>query len=208
MGQQSYPYYRQPALRYTFVSRGKSIIEKTVIFAPTPIKNMFHLSFGDLEDDGSMNVTANSNNGDLIKELATVIQIVKEFTKEHPRAKIFFAGSTPTRTSLYRRIIKTYYHTFSNEFIISALIELPEGFAERPFDPLSTDKYLVFYIKRIIEIYPMLAAKKHNKKKAIKRRHLPEVVVVTKTLVPANEIILPEKFARINEMHKRTTFLP
>lgn len=54
----------------------------------------------------------------------------------------------------------------------------------------------------------MLAAKKHNKKKAIKRRHLPEVVVVTKTLVPANEIILPEKFARINEMHKRTTFLP
>lgn len=115
---------------------------------------MFHLSFGDLEDDGSMNVTANSNNGDLIKVLATVIQIVKEFTKEHPRAKIFFAGSTPTRTSLYRRIIKTYYHTFSNEFIISALIELPEGFAERPFDPYPPINIWYFILKELSKFTP------------------------------------------------------
>ena len=75
MGQQPYPYTRKISFRYTFVSKGKMRIEKSVVFAPTPVKNIFNLGFGDLLNDGTIDDTANSNNGDLIKVLATVIQI-------------------------------------------------------------------------------------------------------------------------------------
>ena len=54
----------------------------------------------------------------------------------------------------------------------------------------------------------MSLTNKNNKRKVIKKRHLPEVVVVTKTVVPVNEIPLPAKFNRMNEMLKKTTFLP
>ena len=61
---------------------------------------------------------------------------------------IFNLG-TPTRTALYRRILKVYYPTFSNEFIISALIEGSTGYREVPFDPSANEKYLAFFVQRI-----------------------------------------------------------
>ena len=149
MGQDPYQYTRRLSFRYTFVSKGKTRIEKLVVFAPTPVKNIFNLGFGDLLDDGTIDDTANSNNGDLIKVLATVIQILKEFTREYPYAKVVFSGSTPARTALYRRILKAYYPTFSKEFIISALVEAPTGFCEVPFDHSAKEKYLAFFVQRI-----------------------------------------------------------
>ena len=149
MGQQPYPYTRKLSFRYTFVSKGKARIEKLVVFAPTPVRDIFNLGFGDLLDDGTIDDTANSNNGDLVKVLATVIQILKEFTREYPYAKVVFSGSTPTRTALYRRILKVYYPTFSNEFIISALIEGSLGYREVPFDHSANEKYLAFFVQRI-----------------------------------------------------------
>lgn len=108
------------------------------------------MDFGDLLSDGSINDTVNSNNGYLIQVLATVIQILKEFTKEYPYVKVVFTGSTPTRTSLYKRIIKTYYPIFSEEFIISALVEKSGSYAEVEFNPLAQEKYYAFFIRRII----------------------------------------------------------
>ena len=145
---QPYPYTRQYAYQYTFVSQGKERIEKMVTFNSTPIPNLFNLGFGDLSEDGTIDDHVRSNNGDLISVLATVIQIVKTFLAEHPSATVFFVGSTPNRTALYRRILRTYYQTFSNEFIISASIQNENDFKETSFDPSSTQEYFGFFIKK------------------------------------------------------------
>jgi hypothetical protein len=150
MGHQSYPYqHHSHTLQYTFTSIGKTRIEKVVIFDPTPVKNIYNLGFGDLMANGKVDDTANSNNGDIVKVLSTVIQILTEFTKEHPHAKVGFIGSSSNRTALYRRIMKTYYQSFTNEFIISALLTKSNEFDEVEFKPNSTEEYSAFFIRRI-----------------------------------------------------------
>lgn len=147
---QAYPYTRQYAYQYTFVSDGKERIEKVVIFSSTPIPNLYNMGFGDLAADGSIDDHIRSNNGDLISVMATVIQILKAFLETHPAATVFFIGSTLNRTALYRRILKTYYQIFSNEFIISALIEEKNHLKEVPFDPASTQEHPGFFVKKIV----------------------------------------------------------
>jgi hypothetical protein len=142
-----YPHYKQFAYRYTFTSVGKERIEKMAIFSTSPIENLYNFGFGDLMHDGSIDHRIRSNNGDLIRVLATVINIIKTSLKTHPSATVFFVGSTPTRTDLYRRILKTHYNSFSNDFIISALIEDKNNLKETPFDPISPNQYLGFLIK-------------------------------------------------------------
>ena len=147
---QPYPYKKQFAYRYTFVSLGNERIEKIAIFSSTSIENFYNFGFGDLTPDGSMDHSIRSNNGDLINVLATVIEILKAFLAEHPSATAFFVGSTPTRTALYRRILKTYYQTFSNDFIISAFIGNENNLQETLFDPTSNQEYLGFLVKKIV----------------------------------------------------------
>jgi hypothetical protein len=144
---QPYPYTREFAYQYTFVSQGKERIEKIVIFSSTPIPNLFNLGFGDLSEDGTIDDHIRSNNGDLVKVLSTVIHILKTFLHEHPKAKISFVGSTRNRMALYERILKTYYDKFSQEFTISALIQENGLYKEILFNPLSHFDYLFFYIK-------------------------------------------------------------
>jgi|ERR1700722_9087164 hypothetical protein len=144
-----YTYKRGHSERYIFTSVGKKKIEKVVDFAPIGIKNIMNLGFGDLLQDGSVDDTANSNNGDLIKVLATVIEILKDYTTEYPRVEVFFAGSTIERTKLYTRILKTYYSDFSKEFIISAISGSENENGRIPFEPMANTEYLGFLIKRI-----------------------------------------------------------
>jgi hypothetical protein len=92
---------------------------------------------------------SNSNNGDIVKVFATIIQILRGFTLEYRSIQVAFIGSTLKRTLLYRRILKTYYDTFSNEFIITALVDRGRGLKEILFDPGSTEEYLAFLVKRI-----------------------------------------------------------
>jgi hypothetical protein len=143
-----YTYKRAHSERYIFTSVGKKKIEKIVDFAPIGINNIMNLGFGDLLPDGSVDDSANSNNGDLIKVLATVIGILKDYTAEYPQVEVFFAGSTIERTKLYTRILKTYYATFSKEFIISAISGSENANKRIPFDPIANIEYLGFLIKR------------------------------------------------------------
>ena len=107
------------------------------------------MGFGDLADDGGIDDNVRSNNGDIVKVLSTVMHIVKNFLNEPPKAKIAFVGSSPNRTALYRRILKTYYEAFSNEYVISALIQENDLYKEVLFNPLSLTHYLFFYIRLI-----------------------------------------------------------
>lgn len=144
-----YSYKRPHSERYTFISTGKKRIEKVVDFVPIGIKNIMNLGFGDLLPDGSVDDKANSNNGDIVKVLATVIDILKNYTSEYPQVEIFFAGSTHERTKLYTRILKTYYSEFSKGFAISGIVGSENKNTRISFDPKANIDYLAFLIKRI-----------------------------------------------------------
>lgn len=105
-------------------------------FTPLTIKGIYNLGFGDLQSDGNIDDKPNSNNGDIIKVLATVIYIIKDFEGK--------PGSAKERTKLYQRIIKTYFNDFRKEFHITAL----EGPANNPketvFDAACKEPYLAF----------------------------------------------------------------
>ena len=143
-----YSYKRLHGHRYVFTSVGRKKIEKVVDFVPLGIRNLFNLGFGDLLPDGSIDDTANSNNGDIVMVLATVIGILKDFTAELPQAEIYFSGSTPERTRLYSRILKTYYASFGKEFKITAIIVSDNDNQQVVFDPGSRVEYLGFLVKR------------------------------------------------------------
>jgi hypothetical protein len=91
---------------------------------------------------------ANSNNGDIGMVLATVIGILKDFTAEFPQAEIYFSGSTPERTRLYARILKTYFAFFSKEYKITAIVGSDNDNQQVLFDPDSRIEYLGFLVKR------------------------------------------------------------
>jgi hypothetical protein len=149
MSYSSYKYDRHNSTRYTFISKGRmGAVMKVVEFTPTTIKNIVNLGFGDLRPDGSADDRANSNNNDIIKVMATIIEIVKDFTMEFPKAKIVFTGSSAVRTAMYQRMLKMYYHNFSNDFIITALIKEGSLYSEVPFELFDAKKYLAFLVRR------------------------------------------------------------
>jgi len=150
MSYSPYPYEQLGSERYTFYSIGIKHIEKVVDFIPVGIRNIINLGFGDLRPDGTVDDKVNSNNGDLIKVLATVIEILKEYTSDHPNTIIHFEGSTKERTRLYTRILKTYYSIFSKEFILLAFVQGKEREHVVTFDPTTNTEYSAFLIKRIV----------------------------------------------------------
>jgi len=144
-----YKYNSVNGYRYNFISCGKKTIIKAVEFTPTSAKNIYNLGFGDRLTNGEIDDMANSNNGDIIKVFATVIDIVQDFTKRHPSFTILFLGSTHKRMALYNRILRTYYQSFSKEFIVIGLIEEKEGIKKVPFDPSNNLFYDAFLVTRI-----------------------------------------------------------
>ena len=148
MNKTPYLYNREVSTRYRFLSTGRRPVEKIVQFTPLDLKNIYNLGFGDLLADGEIDDKANSNNGDIIKVLSTVINIIKDFTEENPESKIAFRGSTKERTALYQRILKTYLDTFRKEFLITALEGPANSPRETAFDPGYKEPYLAFFVKR------------------------------------------------------------
>lgn len=150
MGHPSYSFSCNKASRYTFTSEGKRRIEKIVEFTPTNINDIFNLAFGDVSPDGAINDLANSNNGDMLKVLSTIIHILEDFTTRYPHAGVFFSGSTDERTLLYMRVIKTYSTAFRTAFDIRAIIKSECGYRQIAFvEPLPDAEYIAFLIKRI-----------------------------------------------------------
>lgn len=150
MSQTPYAYDHLSITRYTFTSVGRKRIEKVVDFTDFGVKNTFNLAFGDMLPDGSIDDMASSNNGDIVKVLATVISILKDFTSKNPKAHVVFTGSTDERMKLYTRIIKSYYSIFSKEFNVSGFIKDGDRYNEVQFDPKVPLEYVVFLIKKII----------------------------------------------------------
>jgi hypothetical protein len=148
MKENTYQYNKTQAFRYTFTSIGKRRIQKEVVFTPTRIPNVFNMGFGDILPDGTIDDKANSNNGDIREILATLVDILVDFTSGLPKAEVFFSGSTNERTRLYTRILRTYYTVFSKDFVINALIQQGDEYMEISFEPGSTHTFVGFFIRK------------------------------------------------------------
>ena len=135
--------------RYLFISTGKMRIEKVVDFIPLGIGDFMNIRFGDLLPDDSIDDKVISNNGDIIKVLATIVDILRHFTTQHPQTEIYFHGTTEDRNRLYRRIIRTYYPEFSKEFAIAGVFSIENVIHILPYNPRTDQEYVAFLIKRI-----------------------------------------------------------
>ena len=149
MKQNSYSFKQHGFEKYVFSSVGKKVIVKVVEFSTTRTPDLYNLGYGDLLPDGTIDDKANSNNGDIVKVLATIVHIIRSFSSQYPGAKIAFVGSTGERTKLYVRILKMHYDDFCKEFRITALVKVSQSFKEVNFNPQLALPYLAFFVKRI-----------------------------------------------------------
>ena len=106
-------------LTYDFVSIGPmGNIKKVVKFNETGEKGIYNLAFGNITEDGLLDDFTTNNNNDRNKILATIVDIVIDFTSRFPEYYIYFSGSTEARTRLYRMAIAVNYEELSKTFKI------------------------------------------------------------------------------------------
>ena len=104
---------------FDFVSYGKKgSIHKRIMFTPTEEKDVYNLAFGDLDEQGGIDDYAISGNGDRDKILATIADVVERYFARYPDRCIYFHGSTPARTRLYRMAIGAHLEELSRKFKI------------------------------------------------------------------------------------------
>lgn len=130
---------------FDFVSVGsKGVIYKRVAFIKTELENVYNLAFGDLGEDGKINDLSISNNGDRNKILATIAEIIDDYTQKFPDRWIALIGSTDERTRLYRIAIGLNLKELSEKYEIY-------GYVYERLIPFSKDmKISAFFIKRKI----------------------------------------------------------
>jgi hypothetical protein len=134
-------------LEYRFVSIGpKGEIQKLIQFEPTNIPGIYSLAFGNCTTDGSIDDLAINDNKDRNKILATVVSSVYGFTMKYPDKMIFFTGSTPQRTRLYRMAITLNLDELSTDFQIFGILKDIDTFIQVPFQKESD--YFGFMIRR------------------------------------------------------------
>jgi hypothetical protein len=110
-------------LEFKFFSEGpKGKIAKVIQFSKLVNSDIYHLAFGNLNKDGSIDDETTNDNKDRNKILATVVSVIYEFTSLHPDIFIIFSGSTPERTRLYRMVLSIYIEDLSLDFEIYGLL--------------------------------------------------------------------------------------
>ena len=120
-------------------------IIKRVAFMPTEANGVYNLAFGDVDEYDDIDDYKITNNGDRNKVLATVVNIVDEYTRRHPARWIYFQGSTEERTRLYRMAIGLNLEELSPKFEIYGIHENGDA------DPFTKNMLVTaFLIKRKI----------------------------------------------------------
>lgn len=130
--------------RYVFESIGKKgKILKVVKFFEIQ-ENLYNLGFGDFDSfTNQVDDKVVSDNGDLIKVIATVISLTVKFLEENPTSLIFFEGSTPQRTQFYQWVINRYYEEMTE---LIEVYGIKNGESE-PFQ--KTEVYESFLIQKL-----------------------------------------------------------
>lgn len=168
MNRSAYVFHRVDANLYTFVSEGVGSIEKVVEFTYVGAPGVLNLGFGDYSNGRLTDDEVVSNNGDLSKVMATIVKIVEDFSNCFPETKIHFMGSTPERTGLYGRILKTYFAEFNRCFRISGRVAGTMN--EVPFDPAQPYIFEAYFVKRKNKSIVYGRHKKERRKKRATKR--------------------------------------
>lgn len=133
-------------LEYEFTSIGpKGSIPKIIQFTTSQDEAIFNLAFGNKKDDGSIDDLARVNNKDRDKILATVTMVLKIFFDKYPDKWVFFTGSTPERTRLYRMAITLNLKELSTDFKIVGALTDKSTFREGSFQ--KGINYFGFYVQ-------------------------------------------------------------
>ncbi len=122
--------------QYVFESIGKNGTIIKVVELVEMQDNVYNLGFGDFNPiTGQINDDVKSENGDMVKVLATVLNIANQFlTENNPMTYVHFKGSDLLRNRLYQIAINQYHDEFSDVFEIYGLNDrIPESFKKTSF---------------------------------------------------------------------------
>ena len=118
---------------FEFSSIGpKGVFKKIVQFTQTSDPSIVNLGFGDKLNNGELDDLVRNDNQDRNKILATIAVIVYEFTSIYPEKMVFFAGSTPERTRLYKIAITMNSTQLEIDFEIFGINQLGDASLLRP----------------------------------------------------------------------------
>ncbi len=81
----------------------------------------YNLAFGDVSEKGELNDSVVSNNGDMQKVLATVVQAVLTFLEIYPDRRVYFSGNSRARNRLYRALLSKDLENWSEMFEIDGV---------------------------------------------------------------------------------------
>lgn len=126
MNLERYPYFKNSNfLNYEFYSEGpKGQIKKSVRFTAITINDpiIYNLGFGDIsEANEEIDDSVISNNHDRDIVLATVANIIMDFTNNPGCHYIFATGNTPSRTRLYQMGISSILEEIRKDFVVFGL---------------------------------------------------------------------------------------
>ncbi|WP_421825865.1 DUF6934 family protein [Larkinella sp.] len=95
----------------------KGVIQKLVSFTPTGVEHIYNLALADFNTlTGKFDDRSISDNGDTIKILATIFQIVNQYLEQFPERWIVFSGNSMARNRLYRMSINHSFQELSELF--------------------------------------------------------------------------------------------
>lgn len=125
-------------LLFRFESKSvEKTIEKIITYTPFPDNpEVYNLALGDILKNGEVSDLSVSSNDDMQKVMATVVRTMLRFFEKHPDNFVYFKGSTPERTRLYRIIISRDLLVGKELFDIYGVIgeNLEEFIANKPYD--------------------------------------------------------------------------
>ena len=141
-----YNYFSRNTFRdYVFFSEGpKGRIRKVVSFVKIgESPDVYNLALGDEDPQtGIVDDSVITDNKDRDIVLATVANIIHDFCDYYGNQRIYFTGSTATRTRLYQISISSFLDVLSAEF------EIYGSLRNRLFDFQKNVNYDSFLIKR------------------------------------------------------------
>lgn len=145
MNLETYPIEEVEPLIFTFVSKGKKGDIFKIIRYDLMSEDVYNLGFGDLDlKTLDIDDTVNSDNGDIVRVMATVIQTLSLFFEIHPNKKVSFEGSDSKRTNFYNWIISREYPKLQNIYYLEG------GFEDGTTEPFHKGgDYSYFLIAKI-----------------------------------------------------------
>lgn len=113
--------YSASANAYTFSSVGRhGTVPKIVVFQSLKEENQFNLFLSDFENGVIADDHRITDNGDMPKVMATVVQIIHHFTDQRPKASVLINGSDDVRKRLYARIVANNFESLQTMYEVKS----------------------------------------------------------------------------------------